>query len=65
MTVMKVLKKKVWKCLLERKVVDIVLLKPDTINQLMLEGTKVVDIGIKIPATSPLVISEVVEVGQL
>ena len=65
MTVMKVLKKKVWECLQERKVVDIYLLRPSNFPQLIVEVVKVLDIGLKIPATLTQVILEVLEVGQV
>ena len=65
MWVMKVLKKNVFKCLQERKVVVIGILIPDTINKLIMEVIKVMGIGLKIPDTLPQVIGEVVEVGQV
>ena len=65
MTVMKVPKKKVWKCLRERKVADIDLLKPDTIPQLIVEVVKVVGIGINILSILPQVIIYVVGVVQV
>ena len=60
---MKVLKKKVFKCLLVRKVVGMGLLRPATINQVHPMVVKVVDIGLLSPATIPQVIVEVVDVG--
>ena len=49
----KCLKKKVWKCIQERKLVVIGLLRSANITQLIVEFVKVVDISLKIPATPP------------
>ena len=59
-----VLKKKVWKCLWEKKVVYIGLLRPATVTQVITEVVKVVGIDLKIPATLPQLITKVVEVGR-
>ena len=65
MTVMKVLDKKVWKCLQEIKVLGVGLLKSSTLTQLIVELGKVVDIDLKRPATLPQVIAEVLDIGQV
>ena len=44
---------------------DIVLLRPATITQVIGNFVKVVNIGLLVPATLPQVITEVAEVGQL
>ena len=62
MTVMKVLKNKLWKCLWVSKVVEIGILRPSTLSQLILYFVKVVDIGLKIPDTIHQLIAEVVDV---
>ena len=64
MAAMEILNNKVWKYLWERKVVDIVILRPATLTQLIAEVVKVEEIGINIPDTVPQVITKVVEVGQ-
>ena len=63
-TMEKIMKKKVLKCLQERKVVGIGLLIPATIPQVITELMKVMAIGIKIPATITQAIEEVVGVCQ-
>ena len=50
-TTMKVLKKKFLKCLRVSKFLDIGLLIPDTLTQVLLGALKVVNIGIKITDT--------------
>ena len=62
---MKVLKKKVLKCLRVGKFVDIGILIPATIPQVIVEVVNVVDIGLKIPATITQVIAKVMDVGQV
>ena len=62
---MKVLKKKVLKCLWVRKVIDIGLLRPSTLLHVIVEVVKVLDIGINRPYALPQVITEVVDVGQV
>ena len=65
MLVMKVLKKKARKCLWEKKSVDIGILIPDNLPQLIVEVIKVVDIHLNITDTLFQVIVEVVGVGQV
>ena len=65
MTVMKITKKKVCKCLLERNVVKIFPLRPYTLTQLIAEVAKILDIGLKRPSTLPLLIAEVEDLGQV
>ena len=62
---MKVLKNYVCKCLRYRKVLDIVLLRPATCLQLIVEVVKVMGIGLKRPEFLPQVIAEVVDLGQV
>ena len=64
-TVMKVLKNKVWNCLQERKVVDIGILIPATLPKLIMEVVKAMDLGINRQAPLPQVIAEIVDVGQV
>ena len=59
------MKKKVLKCLWLRKVLDIGLLKTDTLPQVIGDVMKVKNIGLLEPATRPQVIAEVVDVGQV
>ena len=59
------LKKKVLKCLWGCKFVDIGLLIPVTLLQIISDVVKLLDIGILIPATLTQVILEVVDVGQV
>ena len=61
----KVLKKTVLKCLWERKVMNIGLLRPATLPQVIADFVKAVDIGLLIPATLTQVIMEVVDVIQV
>ena len=61
----KVLKKKVLKYLWMRKVVDIGLLIPSTLSQVIADVIKVVDIGLLRPASLLQLILEVVDVGPL
>ena len=65
MVVTRVLKKKVWKCLQEKKVVEIGILIPETLTELKAEVVKVVVIGLKVPATLPQVMLEVADVGKV
>ena len=65
MTMMQFLKKMVWKCLWESKVVGIGILRPYTIPQVIVEVVKIVDIYLKRPATLPQVIAEVLDIGQV
>ena len=59
---MKLPKKKVLKCLWVMKYVDIVLLRPATIPEVIVE---IVDIGILIPDNLPLIMSEDIIVVML
>ena len=65
MTTMKVLKNNCLKCIRVIKVLDIGLLRPSTVTQVIVEVVKVVDISLKIPDTFPQVIAEVLNVGQV
>ena len=62
---MKVLNKKVFKCLKDRKVVDIFILRPSTVPQVTGEVVEVMDIGLKRLVTIPQGIVEVMDVGQV
>ena len=59
------MEKKVLKCLQERKFVDIGLVRPDTLPQVIVEFMKVVNLGLEISATLTQLIAEVVDVGQV
>ena len=59
------LKKKVLKCLWESRVVDIYLLRPEDIPQVLANIMKVMDIGLSRPAKITRVIAEADEVGQV
>ena len=48
-----------------KKVVEIGLLRPATVPQVIMEVMKVVEIGLKRPENLPQLIAEVVEVGQV
>ena len=61
----KLIKKKVLKCLRVRKFVDIVLLIPSTLPQVIVDLAKFTDICLLIPATILLLIVEVVDIGQV
>ena len=61
----KFLKKKAWKCLRERKVVEIGLLRLVTLPQVTVEAVKAMGIGLNRPYTLPQVITEVMDVGQV
>ena len=61
----KVLKKKVLNCLWARKIVDICILRPATLPQVITDVVKVVDIGILIPAIISQAIAEVVDLVQV
>ena len=65
MMIAKLLKKKFLKCLRLRKFMDIGLLRPSTLPQVIMEVMKVVEMCIKIPATLPQVNVEVLDVGQV
>ena len=56
---------KVLRCLWGIKFVDVGLLRPATVPQLIVEVVKDVDIGLKIPSTLPQVIAKVVDVDQV
>ena len=64
-TAIKVLKKNIWKCLRERKVVSIGLLRLSNLPQLIVKVVKVVDIDLKRPVTTTKVITEFVDVSQV
>ena len=59
------MKKNLLKCLWVSKVVDIGLLRPATIPQVVVDVVKVVDRGILRPASLPQVIEEVMDLGQV
>ena len=59
------LKKKVLKFLWARRVVDIYILRPEAIPQVLANIMKVMDIGLLRPSKITRVIAEVVEVGQV
>ena len=61
----KILKKKVLKCLWERKVVDIGILRPAIITQVITKVVEVVDIGLLRPSTITHKLAEVVYIGQV
>ena len=61
---MKVLKNKACNCLWESKVVDIGILIPTTLPQIIVEVVKVVGLGLKRTAIIPQVIKEVIGVSQ-
>ena len=63
MRMMQFLKKMVWKCLWESKVVGIGIFRPYTIPQVIVEVVKVLDIYLKRPVTLPQVIAEVMGLG--
>ena len=56
---------KLWKCLLESKVVYIGLLKSANTPQLIVEVVEGVDIVLKIPATQPQLIEDFMDVCQV
>ena len=64
-TTLKVMRKKVLKCLQESKFVDIDLLKPAALPQLIAEIVKLLDIGILIPDTLTQVIVKFMDVVQV
>ena len=47
-----------------KKVLDIGVLRPATVPQVIMEVMKVLEIGLKIPANLPKLIVEVVDIGQ-
>ena len=61
---MQVMSKKELECLWVSKVVNIGLLRPATLPQVIMEVVKVKDMGLKRPATPPQVIAEVVDVDK-
>ena len=61
----KFLRKKVLKCLRASKVLDIGLLVPDTLTQVIMEFVKVVEKGILRQENLPQVIAKVVDVVQV
>ena len=65
MTTKKVTKKKFLKYIWVSKVVDIGLLRPDTITKLIMDVVKVMNKGLKRPDTVPQVIVEFVETDQV
>ena len=63
--VMKVLNKILRNCPWERKITGIGILRPATINQLIMEVAEVANIGLKRPSAIPQVIAEVMDVVKV
>ena len=61
----KFMKKKILKCLLVSKLIDIGLLIPSNLTQVIMDVMKVVDIGLLRKSTLPQVIEKVVDVVQV